>query len=497
MYRIITTVGTSLITNYMNIEPKYPNGYVNINDMWRELNELTVKDVELEYEEVVNDIKKVLTNYWIKGLRKKQDGSWYESDEYNEDCCAEIKTLLEFYKKEKERINKDFEIEVLLIATDTASSTLAAKLIKENISNFNKNIRVINDVIVVKGLQTEDFGKFNNEGIDELFDRLLKIVKETEKINKENSKKRNNSNENEIKTIINISGGYKALIPYMTIFAQVYNIESIYIYEDSNSLITIPPLPIQIDWAFAELYYPYLSDPALNRDVKKQKYLAEKGLLKRRGEDEDYNRTSLGSFFCNAIDNNLHVSKNVMGYFFEYKLYEYYVESMYPNEYSKVSHSEYIENQEIDLIIRPYEQNKDYKAIEVKPIKAITDEYSFMKLKEKIIRHKKAMKEYGQPIEYHLCFYTPDERNFNELTNENENIKNARKKVRIQIKSLRELRKIFEDTDVQFKAFIIKAKYNIDEKDRIINKYMKDANPYQQLMKDKLVYGKNFKEIYF
>lgn len=112
MYRIITTVGTSLITNYMNIEPKYPNGYVNINDMWRELNELTVKDVELEYEEVVNDIKKVLTNYWIKGLRKKQDGSWYESDEYNEDCCAEIKTLLEFYKKEKERINKDFEIEV-------------------------------------------------------------------------------------------------------------------------------------------------------------------------------------------------------------------------------------------------------------------------------------------------------------------------------------------------------------------------------------------------
>ena len=48
-----------------------------------------------------------------------------------------------------------------------------------------------------------------------------------------------------------------------------------------------------------------------------------------------------------------------MGYFFEYKLYEYYVESMYPNEYSKVSHSEYIENQEIDLIIRPYEQNKD------------------------------------------------------------------------------------------------------------------------------------------
>ena len=133
----------------------------------------------------------------------------------------------------------------------------------------------------------------------------------------------------------------------------------------------------------------------------------------------------------------------------------------------------------------------------MKPIKAITDEYSFMKLKEKIIRHKKSMKEYGQPIEYNLCLYTTYERNFNELTNENENIKNARKKVRIQIKSLRELRKIFEDTDVQFKAFIIKAKYNIYEKDRIINKYMKDANPYQQLMKDKLVYGKNFKEIYF
>src|SRR5690606_13613198 len=133
--------------------------------------------------------------------------------------------------------------------------------------------------------------------------------------------------------------------------------ECIYIYEESDSLITIPPLPIQIDWAFVEEYYPYLTDPNLYKGNKKLDYLVEKGLIRREGQN--YSWTSLGKLFIKVIDAELHVSRNVMGFFFEYKLYEYYINNVYQGKYKVVNHSELIKkdernprrNVEIDLVL--------------------------------------------------------------------------------------------------------------------------------------------------
>lgn len=475
MFRVITTVGTSLIMNYLDKEVMKVDGYVKdiITDGKLEaLDSLTPEEVIKGNDERINNIQEDLNELWMKGLRKDKDGSWEKKDVYNEDCSAEIKTLLEFYKSKN--TEEGLKLEVYLIITDTARSALAAKLIKDNIEHFNNNIKV-KDIIIVKGLQTGDYQEFEKEGINNLFKELDKIVKKIK-----NDKGEFDSD----KTVINISGGYKAIIPYMTIFAQVYGIDSIYIYEDSSSLITIPPLPIQIDWAFAEEYYPYLSDPNLNKDKEKLNYLKQKGLLKNAMNG--YSWTSLGSFFNNVIEKELHVSKSVMGFFFEYKLYEYYVENIYKDKYNVVKHSEFIyedknpyNDVEIDLILSiQNEINKDYIAIEVKPLTILKEGKSFNKLKEQIEKHIKTMRDiYGYAKEYHLCVYTPNDRSFNKLYD-------------AQMEMIKELSKLFEGTPIEFKAFIIKANYN-----QMDDRGMRNSNPYQQLMKDKLKYNDNFKEI--
>ena len=149
MYRVITTVGTSLITNYCDEEVRNVEGYVSILQDLEELESLNANIVLEGKNFVVRKLEKRLNDYWIKGLRKDKEGNWCKADEYNKDCCAEIKTLLEFYRQEKAKRNKDFEMEVYLISTDTPASALAAKLIKENISNFNENIKFL-DILLQK-----------------------------------------------------------------------------------------------------------------------------------------------------------------------------------------------------------------------------------------------------------------------------------------------------------------------------------------------------------
>ncbi len=478
---VITTVGTSLISNYKNEDVRNLGGYVPINDNeMRAIEKL--KPHNLEGNRVVEKVKEKLNKCWIKGYGKNEQGEWTRQENiYNKDCCAEIKTLLELYKIKSKNAKNGLKLEVYLITTDTAISKLAADLIEENIGYFEKNISV-KDIKVIEGLQTDDFKEFEGNGINNLFKEINMLFSLRE--DKENNKKDRETKFNKNNTILNISGGYKALIPYMTIFAQLYGMESVYIYEDSDSLISIPALPVQIDWAFAEEFYPYLSDPSHYKQNKKElSELLNKGLLKKG--DNEYSRTSVGNFFRNAIEKELYIAKSVMGFFFEYKIYEYYSENIYREKYKVVEHSKVIwldtdpyKDVEIDLLLTSEEsEGKDYVAIEVKSLPMLTNR--FKKLRNQINKQKKAMEShYGLPSEYHLCFYTS-----NEFVWENDLFE--------QKELLEKLREVFRETEIKLKVFLIKANYNQmrDERGR------PNSNPYQQLMKDKLKYGLNFKEI--
>jgi hypothetical protein len=102
------------------------------------------------------------------------------------------------------------------------------------------------DTTVVKGLQIKNATQFETEG----FNNLLTIIQKY--------KTKNN-------TILNISGGYKAVIPYLTLFAQLEEIPLKYMYEDSGELITVGNLPFSLDWAVVEALKPFLNNYFLER----------------------------------------------------------------------------------------------------------------------------------------------------------------------------------------------------------------------------------------
>jgi CRISPR/Cas system-associated protein Csm6 len=52
--------------------------------------------------------------------------------------------------------------------------------------------------------------------------------------------------------IINITGGYKATVPYLTILAQVNRCPIYYIFKDTDALIKIPYIPIDIKQSIFE-----------------------------------------------------------------------------------------------------------------------------------------------------------------------------------------------------------------------------------------------------
>lgn len=216
--RVITTVGTSLFTNYMKDEVKESpefkeKGYKSINEIYK----------RLENEEIgvdTRDLEDIIKKFWLDKFRPK--------------ASAEIESLIEISKIDES------SLEVHLYSSDTALSKTAADLLKEylNESYPQDKIKII-EIKVISGLKVNDFDRFKSEGVIGLFKEINKDI----------------IDENYAAYVaINITGGYKATIPYLTIIGQINNIPIYYIFEDSGKLIKFPPLPITFDYGFIGRY---------------------------------------------------------------------------------------------------------------------------------------------------------------------------------------------------------------------------------------------------
>lgn len=244
MKRIITTVGTSLFTNYMREDVYKTFGanpgaqYESIKENFDELFLQQAKsNAEPKYKNRCQKIESLIKKHWLIGIKRTGREQWqFESGTANENASAEIKSILAVAKK-----FPDEEFHVHLLATDTMLSDSAAKIIKWWFENYykNNNITVNYNTTedLIDGLQILNSVTFEKEGIANLFNRCDQLYA-------------GDSNN----TIINITGGYKALLPFMTIFAQVNGIPLYYIFEDTDELIHIPQAPVQIDLGIFEKY---------------------------------------------------------------------------------------------------------------------------------------------------------------------------------------------------------------------------------------------------
>jgi putative CRISPR-associated protein (TIGR02619 family) len=254
MKHIITIVGTSLFTNYMQPEVGriLDKKYNDISDYLERYGNypadgLIDKKKAQEMNSPRNKIEETIKKKWLTGIeRVRRDGQWEwktaNNGSSNVDASAEITSIRKIIDDLKE------DIEVHLITTDTVSSVIAAGIIAGFLLEIIPGIKVYYQQGIYEGgekagsviadLQVTDRDKFARDGLRRLVDKVDWLVAS---LGREN-------------LAINITGGYKAVIPYLTILAQIYNLPIYYVFEDTDSLLKIPHIPVDVDWNIFNKY---------------------------------------------------------------------------------------------------------------------------------------------------------------------------------------------------------------------------------------------------
>jgi putative CRISPR-associated protein (TIGR02619 family) len=214
---IISTIGTSLLTNQINRNNPdesqwYPELRDTANEKWDYLSHEVQKIIETLQERAINKLKagKITT---IRG------------------ASAELNGIYGIYQEDLIQGKEDIHY---LIATDTAQGFTTAEIVQTFLQQ-----KGINNVSIYTptGLSTASTTDFS-EGIDELIVWLQNQIPPLQK---------------NYKIYFNLVGGFKSLQGYLNTIGMFYADEIIYIFEGVGSeLITIPRLPIAIDMAAIE-----------------------------------------------------------------------------------------------------------------------------------------------------------------------------------------------------------------------------------------------------
>lgn len=196
MKTFICTTGTSIAVN----------AKVNIDRL---------KEKPIKITEEFDSDTKVYKN----AILKKIEGI---SKEDLKSMSAEMKSLV--------KIGIDRTDKVVLISSDTTDGFLCAETLKDIIKKYFEC-----DVVLYKieGLQAYNGDLFSQKGLKNLFNVLFDLL--------------DRHQYEEI--ILNPTGGYKSVVPYLTIFGMLFNKPVKYIHEESEDLITLSGIPLVYDEA--------------------------------------------------------------------------------------------------------------------------------------------------------------------------------------------------------------------------------------------------------
>lgn len=304
---IITTVGTSIFENYLKEDGSLRDDYDNrLKD--KKEKPITYKNWDDRNIKNKRDKLKTKTWNWAKG---------------KDNASAEIASILSIAKQTKE----GEEVKVHLIATDTVLSVLAAELIRDWFKESDFDITVDfqrpeklekqkDSKHIIHKLRVSSNKDFQ-EGFMNLIDVVSGLIDEGKKAKEE--------------VILNITGGYKAIIPIMTLIGQIKEVPLKYIYEESSfeekdGLVEIGNLPINFDWELGELYLDYLSKNGLQNLKTKTEIVSTLRILNLI-QEERIALTPLGQLFSNHLRGLMDAKKGRLGYLVELKVYEYFIES--------------------------------------------------------------------------------------------------------------------------------------------------------------------------
>jgi putative CRISPR-associated protein (TIGR02619 family) len=134
--------------------------------------------------------------------------------------------------------------EVVLLATDTADGRVCS----ERLAVVIKTVWPGTSAVVerIRDLQTRDGEAFRKKGVIHLLEVVLRYV---------NDPQRKYGGE----IILNPTGGFKGVVPFLTLAGMLYRIPTVYIFEFSEALIRLPPMPVSFDLHLFRQARPALS----------------------------------------------------------------------------------------------------------------------------------------------------------------------------------------------------------------------------------------------
>ncbi|CCJ34783.1 putative CRISPR-associated protein [Caloramator australicus] len=189
---IFSTVGTSIFTNIMK-EDK------NFQELYRSYTQ--------------NDEKEEKIKSYVWSIIKSQQDK--------DKISAEIKSL--------NKIGVEDDDILYFIVTDTKESRLAGDILSEY---FEVTFNATSKVLSITNLVVNDSVKFEREGIKNLIEKILEIIEQNPYA----------------EIIFNPTGGYKGVVPYLTILGMIYNKKIAYIFENTDNLIELPPIPLEFNY---------------------------------------------------------------------------------------------------------------------------------------------------------------------------------------------------------------------------------------------------------
>jgi putative CRISPR-associated protein (TIGR02619 family) len=292
--KLVTTAGTSLITNIINTLRNRCNLTEEEKKALENFSKIFKKDYNeknkllKEYEELKNFVKQRIT--------------------FDVKTSAEIKSIIAIQHSGK---FKGYPLEIELIATDSLLSPLCSEILKDLIEK-NTNLKVnFNEKNIIKDLQVTDYKRYK-VGLINLLNRLNQIGSNGKYFGD---------------MALNVTGGFKGVIPYMTIFGQVNNIPIFYIFEFTDALIEIPQIPITLNEKLFDKYwsefYKIEREGIIEKDKLDFKFLKETESLLEIEEDmvtfnplgkilwDKYKRENFMFFTTEDIFNEINKQKNI------------------------------------------------------------------------------------------------------------------------------------------------------------------------------------------
>ena len=147
-----------------------------------------------------------------------------DQTEFFHQASAETNSLLSLQANEQDR--------VIFLSTETPDGRICA----EECGRLLQEKRRVNcEVLQVEGLQMGDPTRFRRVGIQKLFEVLDRQCGDLADAGRQ-------------EVTLNVTGGFKSVVPYVTLYGLLHQLPVVYLFERSKALLRLPPVPINFDY---------------------------------------------------------------------------------------------------------------------------------------------------------------------------------------------------------------------------------------------------------